>query len=116
MSGDHGDVVRFLEFSISAIFGNHGNFGNLACSPLPASFSQMPTPIDVLLQTKAEVQFDRAVTARSKSLFSVFQRSNQATCQSLFASRRRLFGRGSWACFYLPNYQITHLPNSVEIP
>jgi hypothetical protein len=37
------------------------------CAPLPASFSQKPHPaIDVLLQTKGEVPFDRAVTARSK--------------------------------------------------
>jgi hypothetical protein len=38
-----------------------------SCSLLPVSLSQKPHPAsDVLLQTKGEVPFDRAVTARSK--------------------------------------------------
>jgi hypothetical protein len=37
------------------------------CSPQPASLSHRPHPaIEVLLRTKAQLQFDRAVTARSK--------------------------------------------------
>jgi hypothetical protein len=39
-------------------------------NPLPASFSQLPHPgVELLLQTKDEVSFDRAVTERSKFNF-----------------------------------------------
>jgi hypothetical protein len=36
-----------------------------------------PPPIDVLLKTKAEPQFDRTVTDRSKSFFPFFNRPNR---------------------------------------
>jgi hypothetical protein len=57
-------------------FGNSGDFGNLSYDPLPASFSQPPPPIAFLLQTKAQVQFDRTVTERSKPFFPVFHTLN----------------------------------------
>ena len=38
--------------------------------------AKTPTPHKGLLKTKAKPQFDRAVTDRSKSIFSVFRRSN----------------------------------------
>jgi hypothetical protein len=48
------------------------------CAPQPASLSQKPHPaIDVLLQTKGEVQFDRAVTARLKLFRGHFHHRNQ---------------------------------------
>ena len=43
-----------------------------------------PTPHSLLLKTKAKVQFDRAVTERSKLFFSVFQPSNLAQFQPFF--------------------------------
>jgi len=43
-----------------------------------------PTPLDVLLKTKAKPQFDRAVTERSKPFFPVFQGFNQAQFQPCF--------------------------------
>src|SRR5882724_1301093 len=126
MSCDHGDVVRFPEFSISAIFGNHGilpipneaarrKFAapqtvivsdrrlpgverSRLAKPTSAALclrpsARCPPPIDVLLQIKTQVQFDRLVTRLSKSLFSVFRRSNLVIYQSLFATRCRPFGR-----------------------
>jgi hypothetical protein len=53
---------------MSAITRDHGD----SCGPLPASLSQTPTPIDVLLKTKARSQFDRTVTERSKLFFPFF--------------------------------------------
>jgi hypothetical protein len=44
-----------------------------------------PTPLDVLLQAKAKVPFDRAVTERSKSSFFVFSAVNQAQFQPDFS-------------------------------
>jgi hypothetical protein len=43
-----------------------------------------PTPHRALLKTKAKVQFDRAVTERSKPFFSVFQRFNRARLSACF--------------------------------
>jgi hypothetical protein len=43
-----------------------------------------PTPHRALLKTKAKVQFDRAVTERSKPFFSVFQDFNPAQFQPCF--------------------------------
>jgi hypothetical protein len=63
-------------------FGYIGDF----CGPQPAFFSQKPHPaIDVLLQTKGEVQFDRAVTARSKPFFSCRSMPNSVDCHLLTA-------------------------------
>jgi hypothetical protein len=46
-----------------------------------------PPPIDVLLQTKGEPQFDRTVTERSTPLFFVFSISN-CVVSSLASGRR----------------------------
>jgi hypothetical protein len=46
--------------------------------------ARTPPPISALLKTKAEVQFDRTVTDRSKLLFCVFQPSNPAQFQPCF--------------------------------
>jgi hypothetical protein len=43
-----------------------------------------PTPHRALLKTKAEVQFDRAVTERSKPFLPVFQGSNCGQFQPCF--------------------------------
>jgi len=47
--------------------------------------ARYPPPIAPLLKTKAKVQFDWTVTERSKPLFCVFQRSNQAQFQPCFS-------------------------------
>jgi hypothetical protein len=43
-----------------------------------------PPPIGPLLKTKAKVQFDRAVTERSKAIFPIFQGSNRGQFQPCF--------------------------------
>jgi hypothetical protein len=59
------------------IFGNFGITGNLFYSPQPMSISQKPHPAsEVLLQTKGESKFDRAVTARSKLFPARFYKRN----------------------------------------
>jgi len=61
---------------------NFGNYPILAisaisfCGLLPASLSQTPTPIDVLLKTKAKPQFERPVERLSTPLFRAFLASN----------------------------------------
>jgi hypothetical protein len=50
-------------------FGNFGDFGNLSAPLCLRLSARTPPGIDVLLQTKGELNFDRAVTERSK-LFS----------------------------------------------
>src|SRR6476661_4946346 len=61
-----------------------------AMSAIPTSLclrpsARDPTPHSALLQTKAQPQFDRAVTERSKPFFRVFQRSNLAQFQPSFS-------------------------------
>jgi hypothetical protein len=82
------------------------------CSPLPMSLSRHPPPIEPLLKTNTKVQFDRAVTERSKPFFHFFQGSNRGQFRLCFfiPAVRSAEGRG---LFHLPNYQITHLTNSV---
>ena len=88
-------------------------------APQPSACVLQPEthpPIGPLLKTKVKVHFDRTVTERSKLLFPVFQGSNPVQFQPCFTvfSVRSAEGRGLY--FRLRNYQITHLPNSVEIP
>jgi hypothetical protein len=64
-----GFVVPITAIAAIGALARHG--------PLPMSLSQNPTPISALLKTKAEVQFDRTVTERSKPFFPVFQGSNR---------------------------------------
>ncbi|HWF02586.1 MAG TPA: hypothetical protein VHA06_02815, partial [Candidatus Angelobacter sp.] len=53
-------------------------------SPLPAYLSHKPHPaIEVLLQTKGEVQFNRAVTARSKHFRARFYQRNSCSSAGL---------------------------------
>jgi hypothetical protein len=49
-----------------------------SCGPLPASFSQRPTPHTTFVETKAEPKFNRAVDRAVEAFFPVFQRSNLA--------------------------------------
>lgn len=46
--------------------------------------ARAPTPLDVLLKTKAEPQFERPVKSLSTPLFRVFQRSNRGQFSALF--------------------------------
>jgi len=70
----------FRSRAMTAISRDSGD----SCGPLPASLSQDPTPLYVLLKTKAKPQFDRAVTERSKPIFCVFRWSNQLQFQPCF--------------------------------
>jgi len=99
--------------SISAIFGNHGNFGNLLQPSAYVPSARYPPPIGVLLKTKAKVQFDRTVTERSKPFFSHFCQPNRCHFAGLFTlvTLCRLVDR-QWVveCFSftkLPNYPFT---------
>ena len=86
-----------------------------ACVPSASD----PPPIGVLLKTKAKVHFDRAVTERSKPFFDRFFQQNRCHFAGLFALVtlcRRIDRQWVVGDFQLPNYQITHLLNSVEIP
>jgi hypothetical protein len=58
------------------------------CAPQPSAYvpsARHPPPIGVLLKTNVKVQFDRAVTERSKSLFCRFCLSNRRHFAGLFA-------------------------------
>jgi len=56
-------------------------------SPLPASSARDPTPpYRPLLKTQAKVQFDRAVTERSKAIFPVFQGFSRGQFQPSFSA------------------------------
>jgi hypothetical protein len=61
---------------ITAIPRDDGDFHG----PLPASFSQTPTPIALPLKTNAKPQFDRTVDRAVEVFFLVFQGSNLAEC------------------------------------
>jgi len=43
-----------------------------------------PTPLDVLLKTRAQPQFDRAVDRTVEAIFHVFQGSNRRQFSALF--------------------------------
>jgi hypothetical protein len=97
--------LAVLLFSIPAMtrdVGDHGDFAALCLRPSATT----PHPIDALLKTKAQPSFDRAVTDRSKPVFSVFQPSNRPQFQPDFFifTVRSAEGRGH---FNLPDYQIT---------
>jgi hypothetical protein len=73
-------VVGFLFFRPRAITAISRHFAALCLR----SSAGDPPPIDALLKTKAQPQFDRAVTERSKIFFRVFQPSNQDQFQPIF--------------------------------
>jgi hypothetical protein len=80
-----------------------------SCSPLPVSFSHDPhPPIGPLLKTKAQTQFDRAVTERSKPFFRVFQGSNRGQFQPCFLALtvRSAEGRKRKRLVFLANCQL----------
>jgi hypothetical protein len=56
--------------------------------------ARAPPPVGVLLKTKAKVQFDRAVTERSKLLFCVFQPFQSGSISALFSRFNCPVGRG----------------------
>jgi hypothetical protein len=78
-------VFQGVGFSILAVFGNSGDFGNFlwpsACVP---RYIAHPG-VELLLQTKAQVPFDRTVTERSKVPFYAFQPPNLAQFQLRFS-------------------------------
>jgi hypothetical protein len=80
-------VVGFLFFRSRAITAISRHFAAFCLR----SSAGDPPPIAPLLKTKAQPQFDRTVTERSKLFFRVFQPSNQAQFQSVFSFL--LFGR-----------------------
>jgi hypothetical protein len=54
-------------------------------SHVPGLYQRAPHPLKaLLLQIKDKVQFDRAVTERSKLFFRVFRRSNQVQFRPYF--------------------------------
>jgi hypothetical protein len=67
-------VVGFLFFRPRAITAISRYFAALCLR----SSAGDPPPIDALLKTKAQPQFDRTVTERLKFFFRVFQPSNHA--------------------------------------
>jgi len=78
-------LLQFLWVFNSGDFGNHGNFGNLLRPSAYVPSARTPPPISVLLKTKAKVQFDRAVTERSKPFFCRFCQPNRCHFAGLFA-------------------------------
>jgi hypothetical protein len=81
----------------------------LAISPILAiSFASLclrptattPPPIELLLQTKGEMQFDRAVDRTVKAIFYVFQQSNLTQFQPDFFvfAFQSAEGRNSKSC------------------
>jgi len=78
-------LLQFLWVFNSGDFGNHGNFGNLWRPSAYVPSARTPTPHSALLKTKAKVQFDRAVTERSKPFFYRFCQPNRCHFAGLFA-------------------------------
>jgi hypothetical protein len=73
-------VVGLLFFRPRAITAISRHFAALCLR----SSAGAPPPIDALLKTKAQPQFDRTVTERLKFFFRVFQPSNHAQFQPVF--------------------------------
>jgi hypothetical protein len=81
-------MVKVLAFPIpamSAMTRDHGDRRAMRATSLCLRPSaRTPPGVGVLLITKAQPQFDRAVTERSKLFFAVFQRSKSAQFQPVF--------------------------------
>jgi hypothetical protein len=71
-------------FPITAMSRDDGDSGDFAALCLYPSATP-PPGVGVLLITKAQPHFDRAVTERSEDLFPVFQRLNLAQFQPSFS-------------------------------
>jgi hypothetical protein len=76
------------------------------CGPLPASISQSPPPIDVLLQSKTQVQFERTVDSLSKPIIFVFRGLNHAFSTCYLSVAIFAVGRGLWVDFPIPQLPI----------
>jgi hypothetical protein len=87
-----------LPFRSRAMFCNHGD----SCSLLPAFFSHDPTPIALLLQTKAQPQFDSTVDWTVDVIFHVESISKSTDYYLSFAVFCCPVGRGSQAASCLP--------------
>src|SRR5690349_8032213 len=90
------------------------------CAPQPSAYVPQPAhppPMSVLLKTKVKVQFDRTVTDRSKLFFVDFASRIGCRFAGLFplvTLCRRINRQWVVGDLHLPNYQITHLLNSVR--
>jgi hypothetical protein len=88
-----GQILGFaLRFSISAIFGNYGNFFVALCL-CPSATN--PTPHKVLLKAKTQPQFDRAVNRTVEVVFHVFQGFNRGQFRLVFSLQVSGWQRGA---------------------
>lgn len=64
-------------FQFPSVFGNSGNFGNLFCSPLPASLSHDPNGL-IALHAGALVHWMREETSKTEVLATTNQKAGSS--------------------------------------